>query len=263
MSKTWTERLTEFRENIKKGYDSTKIANIISGHFYEVSERQRKILKYSGPMRAQMIREGERLHDTPTISSRNVSPMNAGFSVDLSNWAVDPDSFNGMDTFMEDIGAKLAEKEFYVIIKNLCDYAGTSIDSEGKTLTKNDLEKAVTYSRLHEIFFDTIVADSKTVEDFRLKSELWEPWNIPTGYIPESKRSPNFAGMVSGLRLYTKQFLENKIVIFRVHDVMTYTTPINVNFDTEIPSSLIVEKWCSSAPVIDQSVFLINVIQNK
>jgi len=260
MTKTWGEWLDNFTSNIEEGYKENRMDQILSGHCYEVDKPQNRTMKYSGPMIVQMVREGEPLRVTTTVSSREVTPYNVGYIVDLREWAQDPDRRVGMDTYMRDIGSSVAEREYYVIVKGLCDYSAHSINSERSgELSKKDIQEALKYPGSEDIFVDTLIINRNFIDDFRKREELWEAWNVPTGYLPESQRGKFFSGMINGLRTYSKRFLEDKVVIFRKNDVMTYTTLIKVSFDREPPTQIIVEKWCSSAPIVDQSVVTIHI----
>mgnify|MGYP001121165489 CR=1 FL=1 len=76
-------------------------------------------------------------------------------------------------------------------------------------------------------------------------------------------RGPHFAGMINSLRTYSTHGLEDKAVIFRRGDIWTYTTPLThskIHYDNiNHPTKLIIQKWCSSAPILDESVVVINI----
>lgn len=258
MSKTWAEWLDEFTRHINEGYESHRIDRIVSGHAYEQEEPQRRILHYSTPMRGG-VQVGEVLNFT-NVTFREVPLYNVGVHIDMEKWSTEPSRWGGMDHFMWSVGARVAERQYGSIFKSLCDYVGTNFDSEHvEKLTNNDLRRARDHLDSLGIFGDTFIVSYKYLENFRARNEIWNSWDVPTGYVPEELRGRFFVGIISVLRTYRKYFLDDKAVIFRRDDIMSYTTLLNVSFDREPPTKLIIEKWCSSAPIVDESVVVINI----
>ena len=134
MSKTYREWLEEFRPCIIQGYESHRTDKILSGHACEVEEPRSSILKFEKPLSGiKGLKEGEPIpFKAVSLSSRKVTTISVGFAVDINEWAVDPDSWYGIESSMKRIGQFVARKEYSAIVQNLCDYARTSIDSEKK-----------------------------------------------------------------------------------------------------------------------------------
>ena len=91
--------------------------------------------------------------------------------------------------------------------------------------------------------------------EFQLSGELLEGWRIPTGYLSKEKRGHYFSGMLEGLITYWAPFMKGVAVVFERDKIQVVNTPLKISFDnTQRPSKLILEKWCSSAPIIDDAV---------
>lgn len=258
MVKSFSEWLNEFKSSINEGYESNRINKFVSGRHYEVETRQRRIIKLS-PARFEIRKPGQP-RSTVNLSHRKVAPINVGFPINIKDWSKKPDECIGINSVMMDIGHYLADSEYYAITSNLILYAGECIDSEVKgQLSKNDICRAKDIGKTNDIHYDTIILNNKYVFELRKRDEIWEPAKIPTGLLPEINGESHFIGKIDGLNAYSTTFLEEKCVVFRRNDVRTYTTPIEVTFDSEPPESLIIEKWCSSAPIKDESVVVINM----
>lgn len=122
-------------------------------------------------------------------------------------------------------------------------------ETEGK-LTKADIAKAESWIRNQRWYADTLVIHPEQEAEFLIKNEIWHKNKIPISYIPEEQRGSNYAGMINGLNVYWTPLVKDLAFVYRKSEVIVLNTPLKIDFDNLTqPSSLIIEQYCSSAPV--------------
>jgi len=258
--KTYVEWLEDFRKKIYEGYEKHRMDKRLAGHVCEVKKPARKLLKLSGPVMVYGVPESGELPPSVVVGTQDVTPSNVGFPIDMRDWAEDPSRRN-MDTFMTKKGKEVAENETRVIIKGMIDNVGYSFNAERKgELSKTDIRKAEDWLKEREVHPDTIIVDVKQGFEFLRRGEVLEAARIPSSYMPEEQRGPYFLGLLGGLKVYCIQFDERLAIVYRKNDIIVKNTPLKIYFDNlDRPSKLILEKWCSSAPIIDEGVVKITL----
>ena len=124
---------------------------------------------------------------------------------------------------------------------------------EGK-LKKEDFQRAKNVLREKTIYANTAIIHHRCIAEFAEYDEYIRNW-----YLSDLLRwsGPFFAGVLSQLKIYWTDFdyMEKQALVYDKERITVACTPLKVYFDNpENPSQLIVEKWCSSAPLIDDAV---------
>ena len=255
--KTIDEWIEEFKNKINEGYETHRMDKRLAGYAYEVDQPARRLLKYEEPIRHESLPHGGTLIVMPTPKTRNVTPYQVGFRIDLKEWAVDPTVY-GMDNYMHQIGVNISQKEVWVIAKGMSDNAGNVIEAEQKgELSKNDIVKARDLV-LGQTYADTIIMPIKQRWRFLKNGELWEPHRIPTGYVPEEDRGPYYAGNIDGARVYGTPAIEDFALVYSKREIMVKNTALKIEYDKR-ERILLVDKWCSSAPIQEEAVVKITL----
>jgi hypothetical protein len=252
--KTYKEWLEEFRTKITEGYEKYRLDKKLAKSVYDAGSPVTVLLKGSGPKGMLSLVEGQQLQPY-VLSTRNVTPLNIGFTIDMKDWADEPERY-GMDMFMMQIGEIIAEREAYVIVKGMLDNAGYSVKVEAQgRLSKSDIKKAEDWIRNQGGYADTIILHCEQEMQFRLKGELLEPHLIPTSYVPQEDRGPYFSGKINGLNVYWMRFNKGIAVVYNKDEIILAKTSLKIEFDSlDHPTKLILERWCSSAPIDERGV---------
>ena len=250
--RTYKDWLHEFTQKISGAYEKQRLDKQLAGYIHDVSEPAEYLPKGSGPFGAFIIGEGEELPPPYVISSQSVTPINIGFSLNISEWAEDPNR-HFMDVLMSDIGRILAQREAFVIIKSMIDKAGRSIEvKERGQLTKTDLLEAQRWIKTQGFYADTVILHPKQETAFRIRGELVEASRIPV--LAETK-GLNFSGIIDGLEVYWVSVIGGVALVYKKSEIIVAKTPLKVKFDDiRSPSQLVSERWCSAAPVDERGV---------
>jgi len=259
--KIYSEWLDEFRAKIEEGYESHRMDRCLAGFVSEVERPARRLIKMSGPIVAFFgIPEGGELPPPVKVTMSEVTPINVGFPVNLKDWADDPER-TYMDMFMMQIGERIAENEVWAIVKGMVDNAGHTLEAEKKgELTKNDVEKAKDWVGNQGTYADTLIVYLEQKTEFLKRGELVEATPNVLGWIPEERRGRHFSGLVNGLFAYWTRFTKGLAIVYERNAIMVRKTPFKIDFDNSThPSALNIEKWCSSAPTIEQGVVKITL----
>lgn len=257
--KTYAEWLEEFRTKINEGYRKHRMDKKLAGSVYDVERKTNIMPKGSGPIGAFDLTEG-RPPPLYTFTTQNVTPLNIGFQIDMKEWAKEPERY-GMDTYMEEIGETIAEREAYAIIKGMLDNAGHSIKAKTKEqMSKEDIIEAKNWIRSQGFYADTIILQSEQETQFLLEGALLEPHLIPTSYVSEEDRGHHYLGRIDGLNVYWAKFVGGLAIVYSKRSIKLAKTPLKIEFDNlERPSKLTVERWCSSAPMDKRGVVKIDL----
>lgn len=259
--KIYGEWLEKFRVKIEEGYKVHRMDERLCEFAYEGERPARTLWKYDEPPTAQ-AKNGMTMMTMPIPKFRQVEPIQVGFNIDLGWRFLEEDMLWSLESMMYRFGSRVAEKEYWAIVKGISDNAGETIHAEKKgSLSTLDIREAKSLigrnARQHA---DMVVMPLEQEIEFLKKSELWLPNRIPTGYVSYKDRGPYFAGMVNGTKTYWMRFLKDFAVVYAKHEVMVRNTKIEMYFDDEKrPRFLIIEKECSSAPVLDQAVVKIAI----
>ena len=260
--KTYDEWLEAFTTKIKEGYETHRMDKRLAGYAYEVEKPATTLWKYDHPIKAKIMPAGQEMHliAMPTLKLRTVEPFQVGIRVDLSKWDIEATVF--WDSFMYRRGSDVAEREYWVIMKGMSDNAGTIMKAKKKgELSKLDMKDAQAWiGQNGGEYADTIVVPLEQATELLKKGELWSPHKIPTGYVPEKDRGPYFDGKMGGVNVYWTRFMKDFALIYCKRKITVSNTPLKAYYDKpKRPSCLIIEKWCSSAPILDQAVVKITL----
>lgn len=255
--KTIDEWIEEFKNKIKEGYENNRMDKRLAEYANEVEKPARTLLKRDEPIRHETLPHGGTLIVIPTFKTRTVTPYNVGYRIDLTEWVVNPEVY-GMTNYMESIGVNVALKEVAVMAKGMSDNTTNIIEAEQKgELTKEDIKKAREMVS-GEHYTDTIVMPSKQRWRFLRNRELWEPHLIPTGYVPEKDRGPYYAGNISDARVYGIPTMKDFALVYSRKEIMVKNTPLKIEYYNR-ERVLVVDKWCSSAPIREEAVVKITL----
>ena len=251
-NKEWLE---EFQKEINEGYERNRMDRVLARNAQQENKAPKKLPMFDEPIRAYGIPPGGKLPPPVALKLRDVEPKNCGFFCDLKDWAYDPQQYY-MSSLMIRLGEILAEREYFWIVKSLLENAGHMLKIETKgELTKADVLRAREKIGEWELFADTLVMPREHVLKLWKEKQLWEAHRIQTGYVPEEQRGPHFWGWLDGFNVYSARFLKNEAVLFNRAEIIVRNTPQVVSFDDiDRPQKLIIEKRCSSAPIIDLAV---------
>jgi hypothetical protein len=246
----YSQWLNDLRGKIIASYDRYRIDKEIADLVKEVSKPQTVLPKGSGqPFLLQRLGPHGDLPEPYTYSTQVVTAYPIGISCNLpKGWA---DEHNIMDGLMDDIGLKLALREAQVILSGL-EKADTRFEprEQGK-VTRDDILRAAAAVRQKGFLPDAVVLDPIKGEELLLKGELVEAWRL-RGF---KKETAHYAGMVAGLDVYWTPVAGNNVFVYDKSYVIVARTQISVKFDNiEHPTKLIVDCWCSSAPVDPRAV---------
>lgn len=250
--KTFTEWLQEFRKKIDEGYERSRMDRALARDAEQVDRPVRALPKLDEPIKLYSVPPGGKLPPPISFGFRTVEPKNVGFFCDLKDWADDPREI----ILMWRLGEFLAEREYFWIVKSLLENAGHTTEVETKgTLTKSDIQKAREKISESGLFGDRLVIPREYVLKWWKEKQLWEAHRIPTGYVPEEQRGRYFWGWIDGFNVYSARFLKDVAVLFDRNEIIIRNTLHTVSFDNmNRPKKLIIEKWCSSAPIIDDAI---------
>jgi len=255
--KTSEEWLEEFKVKIKKGYEACRMDKRLCEFAHEVEKPATTLWKYDHPITADTMPEGQKMHIIvmPKPKYRTVKPLQVGFAIDLSKW--DWEEASGLDSLMPRWGSIVAEREYWAIVKGVSDNAGTTIKTKQKgEFSLADLREARTWiGQNGRKYADMAVIPLQQETELLKTGKLHTPEKIPDGYVPKRDRGPYFAGMLDGAKAYWMRFMKDFALVYAKCETIIRNTPLKVYYDKpKMPSRLIIEKWCSSAPILEQAV---------
>lgn len=262
--KTYAEWLEEFRTKIRAEYERCRMDKQLAKYIYEVEKPATVLPKGSGPIGAQIIREGAPSPEPYVISSQVVTPKDVGFTVNLKDWS-EKKEYTYIDTLLASLGRDIATREGFVILRAMFEKAGHSREVKTKgQLTKEDIKEAKDWIRKQGWYADTSVIHPEQEAQFLIRREILEP-TLLTGYAPfgfasEEERGPNYAGWLNGLNVYWTPLVKGLAFVYRKSEIIVMKTPLNIDFDNlDKPSKLIIKRYCSSAPVDERGVVKITL----
>ena len=88
---SFEEYLKEFKNEIENGYKERTMVNALAGYIHDKPDKTSiKFYKLDGPPKASVLSQGEEMK-VIAFTPRSVQPLNAGFTLDLKDWADDPE----------------------------------------------------------------------------------------------------------------------------------------------------------------------------
>jgi len=257
---SFEEYLEEFKKEIEKGYKERTMATALAEYIHDRPDKTLiKFYKLDGPLKASGLSTGGQL-TAINVTSRSVQPLNAGFTLDLKDWADDPER-TYMEMLMHQLGCDLAEREYYIIVNGMLNCVGNTINSAQKgKLSKGDISQAHNWIGAQGVYADSVIMHIDQKVEFEKSGELFYPDKIPLGCVPQEKRGAYYAGWIGAVNVYWNRFTKDYAVVFSGREIVFERAPLKVEFDNMThPTMLILTKWCAAAPLFDQAVVKIQL----
>lgn len=248
--------LADFRKQIEDGYSRHAYLNHLVFSVRTVSEPASIFPKGIGPTGAQSS-QGEALAEPYAVSIRTVTPNDIGFHVQVRDWVKAPEGIL-MGTLMELIATKIAENEVLVLVEGLIKTSGKQFQATNALrLSKADLRSAIQWIGSNGFQPNRILVSPDLESQLMLKNEIIEKWHFPS-FMPDYGN--HHSGKVDGLDLFWDYSLKGRAIVYESYNVTFAKTDFKVAFDdVQNPTQLIIQCWCSCAPLDERSVALITV----
>jgi hypothetical protein len=248
--------LADFRKQIEDGYSRHAYLNHLVFSVRTVSEPASIFPRGNGPTGAQSS-QGEAVPEPYAVSTRIVTPNDIGFHVQVRDWMKAPEG-TLMGTLMELIATKIAENEVLVLVEDLTKTAGKQFQATNALrLSKADLRSAIQWIGNNGFQPDRVLVSPELESQLMLKNEVIEKWHFPSFM---ADRGNHHSGKVDGLDLFWDYSLKGRAIVYESYNVTFAKTDLKVTFDdVQNPTELIVQCWCSCAPLDERSVALITV----
>ena len=248
--------LADFKKQIEDGYSRHAYLNHLLFSIHTVSERTSIFAKGNGPAGAQ-ISEGEPAPEPYQILIRSVTPYDIGFHVQVQDWVKSPEGIL-MGTLMEQIATKIAENEVLVLIEGLTKTAGKQFQATNALrLSKADLRSAIQWIGSNGFQPNRVLVSPELESQLMLKNELIEKWHFPS-FMPDWGN--HHSGKIEGLDLFWNYSLKGRAIVYESYNVTFAKTDLKVTFDdVKHPTQLIIQSWCSCAPLDERSVAVVTV----
>jgi hypothetical protein len=255
--KTFEEWLEEFKKEIEDGYKDRAMSEALSEHVSEVDKPPHTFLKWEeAPAEAEVNLRMVRVN----LSVRSVNPTNVGFSVDLEDWADDPENtFMGM--LMHQCGEILAEKEYKAIVEDMNKFMSCTLNAKQKgILSKEDIAEAIKLINEQGDYADSVVLPLNQKTEFLKRGELLDASQFRLRWIQQERRPVYYAGMLGATNVYWARFLKDFALAFFRGNIYFKSTSLKTTFDNmSSPRYLMMEKWCASAPRFDRAIVKIQL----
>jgi hypothetical protein len=251
--KTFEEWLEEFKKEIEKGYQDTTMVSSLSEYIHKDRDKPLTTLPmYDGPPTASTLTQGGTI-TTVRFTLRSVKPIDAGFTLNLKDWADNLDQYF-MDPLMNQLGKDLADREYWIIVNGMIAYAGNTVNVKQKgQLSKDDIREA--QRQVLGTYADCAIMTPQQEAQFWKNGQMLAPDRIPSGYIPKERRGYYYTGMIDGVNVYVASFIKDFALVFGRREMIFASTPLKISFDNmEHPKQLILHKQCTSAPMFDNAV---------
>ena len=249
--------LAEFRKQIEEGYSQHAYLNHLVSSVRTVEERASILLKGYGPAGAQVLSEGTAPPKPYAVSTRLVETYDVGFRVEVRDWAKAPEGLL-TETLMEQIATKIAENEVLVLVEGLAKNAGKQVQATNALrLSKADLRSAIQWIGNNGFQPNRVLVSPELESQLMLKNELLEKWHFSSS---TEDWGSHYSGKIDGLDLFWDYSLTGRAIVYESYNVTFAKTDLKVTFDDmQNPNQLIVQSWCSCAPLDERSVALITV----
>jgi len=248
--------LADLRRQIEDGYTRHAYLNHLVFSIRTVSEPASVFPKGNGPTGAQKS-QSEVLPGTYAVSTRIVTPNDVGFHVQVRDWVKAPEGIL-TGTLAELIATKIAENEVLVLVEGLTKTAGKQFQATNALrLSKADLRTAVQWIGSNGFQPNRVLLSPELESQLMLKNEVIEKWHFPSFMLDMGS---HHSGKVDGLDLFWDYSLKGRAIVYESYNVTFAKTDLKVTFDdVQNPTQLIIQSWCSCAPLDERSVALITV----
>lgn len=250
----------EFSKKIQDAYMLNKADTMFAGIIREVEYPSNLFVKGAGmPVSFADIDSGTVI-EPYIITGQEVKVTNIGISYAIQEWAKapnqDPDGVL-MDVALEIMGRNIAQREAYLILKNLIDQAYTRFLSLEKGIIRK-FDVTMAEKRVREMGF---MADSVVMEPAQRYNLLVEE-NVDLARFKGLMQSEKYtyAGKVSNMDVYSSELISRKCLVFDKSYVALLRSPFRIYFDNlDSPRYLIVERKCVATSIDPKSLVLINI----
>jgi hypothetical protein len=128
-----------------------------------------------------------------TATCKGVQPLNAGFTLDLKDWADDPER-TYVKMLMLQLGYDLAEREYNIMDNGMINCAGTTINAAQKgKLSQGDIIQTQNWIAEQGANPDSFIMHINQKVEFEKNGELLYSNKIPLGCVPQEKRGVHCA----------------------------------------------------------------------
>ena len=247
--------LADFRKQIEDGYSRHAYLNNLVFSVHTISEPASIFPQGYGPTGTKI--EGEPLPEPYAVSTRAVTPYDIGFRIQVRDWAKSPEGIL-MGTLMELIATKIAENEVLVLVEGLTKTAGKQFQATNALrLSKADLRNAIQWIGSNGFQPNRVLVSPDLESQLMLKNEIIEKWHFPSSMADWGN---HHSGKVDGLDLFWDYSLKGRAIVYESYNVTFAKTDFKVTFDdVQNPTQLIIQCWCSCAPLDERSVAIIIV----
>jgi len=251
--KTFEEWLEEFKKEVVKGYNDTTMVTALCGHVYSDREKPpTSLYMLDGPPTASTMFKGAPLV-TLNFKSRSVKPLDAGFVLDLKDWADDTGQM-AIGEIMDQLGKDLADREYWIIVNGMITFAGNTVNAKQKgLLSKDDIKEA--QRQVLGTYADSAIMNPVQEAEFWKNEQMLAPEQVLSGYVPKERRGYYYTGMIDGVNVYIASFIRDFALVFSRREMIFASTSLALSFDNMAhPKKLILRKLCASAPMFDGAI---------
>ena len=252
----YVKYLADFKRQIEDGYGRHAYLKNLVFAVHTVSDPTSIFPQGNGPTAAR-VGEGEAQPETYKVSTRAVTPYDIGFRVEVRDWAKAPMTVY-MGTLMELMATRIAENEVLVLAEGLSKAAGRQFQATNALrLSKVDLRNAIQWIGSNGFQPNRVLVSPDLEAQLMLKDEIIEKWHFPSSMADWGN---HHSGKIDGLDLFWNYSLKGRAVVFESFNVSFAKTDFKVAFDdVQNPTQLIIQCWCSCAPLDERSVAVITV----
>lgn len=256
----YSEWLEKFKVDILRGYNDGKMVENLSAFSYESPEPRVSLPHEEEPSEAQILLPGQIIPEQ-TFHYRHVTPVQVGKSYDISSiWGhIDQVDFS---FFMYKIGLAIALDEYKAIAKSISSFAGHKHDIEDSEFDIDHVNSAIKEIHVGNMYPTGILVNKDKIKTLKLNKDFFDWWKVDEKWVPKNERTTHFQGMLKGLAVYDAPFFSKKMLQFDKHHIHIVCTPIDVRFirERKRPTVLVVERDVSSAPIVDNAVVEITLL---
>jgi len=251
----YVKYLADFKRQIEDGYGRHAYLKNLVFAVHSVPDPASIFPQGNGPTGA---RTGEGAQpESYKVSTRAVTPYDIGFRVEVRDWARAPETVH-MGTLMELIATRIAENEVLVLAEGLTKAAGKQFQATNALrLSKVDLRNAIQWIGSNGFQPDRVLISPDLEAQLTLKDEIIEKWHFPSSMADWGN---HHSGKIDGLDLFWNYSLKGRVVVYESFNVSFAKTDFKVSFDdVQNPTQVIIQCWCSCAPLDERSVAVITV----
>jgi len=251
----YVKYLADFKRQIEDGYGRHAYLKNLVFAVHSVPDPASIFPQGNGPTGTRIDEVAQ--PEAYKVSTRAVTPYDIGFRVEVRDWARAPETVH-MGTLMELIATRIAENEVLVLAEGLTKAAGKQFQATNALrLSKVDLRNAIQWIGSNGFQPDRVLISPDLEAQLTLKDEIIEKWHFPSSMADWGN---HHSGKIDGLDLFWNYSLKGRVVVYESFNVSFAKTDFKVSFDdVQNPTQVIIQCWCSCAPLDERSVAVITV----